>query len=52
MNTDPIADFFENYGDGTFNLKALPKEAQLSKVHLVVVQIAVFIKLLMEGDKI
>ena len=25
--------YLENYGDGTFNLQALPKEAQLSKVH-------------------
>ena len=25
--------YLENYGDGTFNLRALPKEAQLSKVH-------------------
>ena len=25
--------YLENYGDGTFNLRALPKEAQLSKVY-------------------
>ena len=25
--------YLENYGDGTFNLRALPKETQLSKVH-------------------